>query len=251
MVFFMQIHIFRALKALYLAALALGFTSNCVNSQPFPPPSNNATDDTCPIRPPFAPAEFASLVYPVCLPADAAPLQSLEEFLSFEDWKSMKLSEEASAQPPKRPANASSEDSSSYRSADVHVDPAPEATYSTPPSFQQVQMNSPRVPLTDRFNYASSECSARIYGAHKSLSSPFGILTSKKDKYMLSPCAARDKFVIVELCDDIQIGEDTVSFGKRHGSERAPHRYDSTRELRVLFWGLQGYHDQRSTDVPT
>ncbi|KZS93724.1 Sad1/UNC-like protein, partial [Sistotremastrum niveocremeum HHB9708] len=30
----------------------------------------------------------------------------------------------------------------------------------------------------------------------------------KKDKYMLSPCAAKDKFVIMELCDDIRI--DTI-----------------------------------------
>ena len=72
-----------------------------------------------------------------------------------------------------------------------------------------------RVPLTDRFNYASMECSARIHQAHKSAKSASSILSSKKDRYMLSPCItkaadgkAENHFVIVELCEDIRI--DTV-----------------------------------------
>ncbi|KAF9781734.1 UNC-like C-terminal-domain-containing protein [Thelephora terrestris] len=72
-----------------------------------------------------------------------------------------------------------------------------------------------RVPLTDRFNYASTDCSARIHKAHKSAKSASSILSSKKDRYMLSPCATKTAdgkeekhFVIVELCDDIRI--DTV-----------------------------------------
>jgi hypothetical protein len=64
-------------------------------------------------------------------------------------------------------------------------------------------------PLTDRFNYASSDCSARIHSSSPaSPSSAAHILSSKKDKYMLSPCSAKSKYVIVELCDDIRI--DTV-----------------------------------------
>ncbi|OSX57217.1 hypothetical protein POSPLADRAFT_1124549, partial [Postia placenta MAD-698-R-SB12] len=38
--------------------------------------------------------------------------------------------------------------------------------------------------------------------------SPSSILSSKKDRYMLSPCAEEKQFVVVELCDDIMI--DTV-----------------------------------------
>ena len=72
-----------------------------------------------------------------------------------------------------------------------------------------------RIPLTDRFNYASMECSARIHKAHKSAKSASSILSSKKDRYMLSPCTTKSSdgreenhFVIVELCEDIRI--DTV-----------------------------------------
>lgn len=69
-----------------------------------------------------------------------------------------------------------------------------------------------RVPLTDRFNYAGTDCSARVHTAHKSAKSPSSILMSKRDRYMLSPCRPPKKeekqFVVVELCEDVRI--DTV-----------------------------------------
>lgn len=73
-----------------------------------------------------------------------------------------------------------------------------------------VEEQSPhfRVPLTDRFNYASLDCSARIHLTHRSAKSASSILSSKRDKYMLSPCREGKQFVIVELCEDIRI--DTV-----------------------------------------
>jgi len=68
-----------------------------------------------------------------------------------------------------------------------------------------------RVPLTDRFNYASLDCSARVHTSHRSAKSPAAILSSKRDRYMLSPCVSSKSethFVVVELCEDIRI--DTV-----------------------------------------
>ncbi len=66
-----------------------------------------------------------------------------------------------------------------------------------------------QVPLTDRFNYAALDCSARVHVAHRSAKSSSSILSSKRDRYMLSPCTSKEKqFVIVELCDDVRI--DTV-----------------------------------------
>ena len=67
-----------------------------------------------------------------------------------------------------------------------------------------------RVPLTDRFNYASADCSARVHtvdpaAAAKSASN---ILSSQQGRYMLSPCGTARQFVIVELCEDVRI--DTV-----------------------------------------
>lgn len=66
----------------------------------------------------------------------------------------------------------------------------------------------PLIPLRDRTNYASFDCSATLIRASKLTKSASAILSSKKDRYMLTPCAEKEKFVIVELCDEIQI--DTI-----------------------------------------
>lgn len=185
---------------------------------------------------------------PICClipPLLAEPQPTEDELLlSFEDWKAKLSAEERSSS-----ATWSSGDSGSARHT-FRTDPIravdgsedsghdggggegrgdkmdPLLTPNTVPSTsgQQEQVNfgfrEPtlphfRVPLTDRFNYASMECSARIHKAHKSAKSASSVLSSKKDRYMLSPCATKtadgkeeDHFVIVELCEDIRI--DTV-----------------------------------------
>ena len=90
-----------------------------------------------------------------------------------------------------------------------------------------------RIPITDRFNYASLDCSARVHAAHKAAKSASAVLSSKKDRYMLSPCGEKQQFVVVELCDDIRIDtvqlanyeffsgvfkDFTVSFAKTYGT---------------------------------
>jgi hypothetical protein len=92
-------------------------------------------------------------------------------------------------------------------SQDVGADVQAKAQETLAPHF--------RIPLTDRFNYASLDCSARVHTSHKSAKSSSSILSSKRDKYMLSPCSPTGKdgrqektFVVVELCEDIRI--DTV-----------------------------------------
>ena len=59
--------------------------------------------------------------------------------------------------------------------------------------------------LRDRTNYASADCSAALTRASKLTKSASAILNNKKDRYMLSPCASKEKYVIIELCDEIQI----------------------------------------------
>ena len=60
----------------------------------------------------------------------------------------------------------------------------------------------------ERFNYASFDCAANVLKTNPQLKNPSSILVENKDSYMLNECAADNKFVIVELCDHIQI--DTV-----------------------------------------
>lgn len=60
----------------------------------------------------------------------------------------------------------------------------------------------------ERFNYASFDCAATVLKANKQAKSLTSILVENKDSYMLNECSANNKFLIVELCDDIYV--DTI-----------------------------------------
>ncbi|OCB85710.1 FMN-dependent alpha-hydroxy acid dehydrogenase [Sanghuangporus baumii] len=146
---------------------------------------------------------------PVCC---LRPLPSIEpgpaeEVLSFEEWKAKQEQELLQKQ---KDGTASTKTSS--RSVPSEVQKKESEAEGGPPPLEPPAPPPPqfRVPLTDRFNYASLDCSARVHYAHRSARSASNLLSSKKDKYMLSPCntPGEDKFVVVELCEDIRI--DTV-----------------------------------------
>lgn len=159
---------------------------------------------------------------PVCClkPQTHVELVDDEVLLSFEEWKTKQTAMQASSDAKAREganrssfgANTNNDNGSepipSLHDASPHLDPskgdeaAPEQRVEVSPHF--------RVPLTDRFNYASLDCSARVHTSHRSAKSASSILSSKRDRYMLSPCNSpkEKKFVVVELCDDIRI--DTV-----------------------------------------
>ena len=151
---------------------------------------------------------------PICclIPLSSEPLPTTAEFLSFEEWKSKQRELQAQAQltnhtnSPDTPAAEPSLGSSPMASSVTLGEADPSMASPTEP----IPPLSPhfRVPLTDRFNFASLDCSARVHTAHRSARSPSAILSSKKDRYMLSPCSANPNFIVVELCDDIRI--DTV-----------------------------------------
>jgi hypothetical protein len=67
---------------------------------------------------------------------------------------------------------------------------------------------SHKVPDKDRFNYASFNCAAKTLATNAEAKSAASILMEFKDGYMLNKCSAREKFVVVELCQDILV--DTV-----------------------------------------
>ncbi|KAF9240646.1 hypothetical protein BU15DRAFT_61319 [Melanogaster broomeanus] len=157
---------------------------------------------------------------PLCclkLPPAVDPPEGREDVLiSFEEWKSKQF--QAHSHPPVHSRIENSVSDGMSKSSGQHTetppvdahahapppDPVPSYPEDTlPPHF--------RVPITDRFNYANIDCSARVHMSHKSAKSPSAILSSTKDKYMLSPCTTKHgeaQFVVVELCDDIRI--DTV-----------------------------------------
>ncbi|KAA1472172.1 hypothetical protein DENSPDRAFT_838372 [Dentipellis sp. KUC8613] len=157
---------------------------------------------------------------PICCLKPLTPLEPVDEdiFLSFEEWKARRIAEGTSHKDPQTSAGtngghdpATDAAASPQQNASANSSPAPPHAEvldnaSSPPH----ESLSPhfRVPLTDRFNYASLDCSARVHTAHRGAKSVANILSGKKDRYMLSPCAAPRQFVVVELCEDIWI--DTV-----------------------------------------
>ncbi|KAK6362129.1 hypothetical protein TWF730_005826 [Orbilia blumenaviensis] len=60
----------------------------------------------------------------------------------------------------------------------------------------------------ERFNYASFDCAATVHKTNPESKGASSILVENKDSYMLNKCGAKNKFIIVELCDDILV--DTV-----------------------------------------
>ncbi|KAF9478205.1 hypothetical protein BDN70DRAFT_880260 [Pholiota conissans] len=168
---------------------------------------------------------------PICCLKPITPLEPVDDgiLLSFEEWKAKQFGmQQMPEAPPKteekegssREAPAGGGDAQfrgdASNASDTLVSPMVntgsagpvEATQATP-EYSDFSLYLNMIPTTDRFNYASLDCSARVHTSHRSAKSPTSILSSKRDRYMLSPCDTKEQqFVVVELCDDIRI--DTV-----------------------------------------
>lgn len=60
----------------------------------------------------------------------------------------------------------------------------------------------------ERTNYASFDCAATVLKTNTECKSASSVLVEHKDSYMLNICSAKNKFFIVELCNDILV--DTI-----------------------------------------
>ncbi|KAF9220284.1 hypothetical protein BS17DRAFT_787861 [Gyrodon lividus] len=154
--------------------------------------------------------------HPLCclkLPPSIGPPEGPEDvLLSFEEWKSKQF--QAHSHVPVYSRTEAFEIDGTSKSSGPHSETPAANAHALPPDPAYPKDTLPphfRVPITDRFNYANMDCSARVHTSHKSAKSVSSILSSKKDRYMLSPCTTKhgeEQFVVVELCEDIRI--DTV-----------------------------------------
>ncbi|KAK6534796.1 hypothetical protein TWF281_006096 [Arthrobotrys megalospora] len=153
-------------------------------------------------------------------------------FLSFEEWKEQNLAkvgqsaENFEERPPKearrRPGSMSSaldalgvddeielfEGESEERGQD-EVDVRNEAKPSeTVEPTKHVRSKDAGKTCKERFNFASFDCAATVHKTNPESKGASSILVENKDSYMLNKCGAKNKFIIVELCDDILV--DTV-----------------------------------------
>ncbi|KAL2852922.1 hypothetical protein BJY01DRAFT_232417 [Aspergillus pseudoustus] len=95
----------------------------------------------------------------------------------------------------------------------------------------------------ERFNYASFDCAATVLKTNPQAKGSAAVLIENKDSYMLNECRAENKFLILELCDDILV--DTVVLANYEFfssifhtfrvsvSDRYPAKLDQWKELGV------------------
>ena len=76
------------------------------------------------------------------------------------------------------------------------------------PSKQRASQGNAGTTYAERFNYASFDCAATILKTSSESKGSSSILVENKDSYMLTACSVDNKFLIVELCNDILV--DTV-----------------------------------------
>lgn len=96
----------------------------------------------------------------------------------------------------------------------------------------------------ERFNYASFDCAATVLKTNPECKGSSSVLVENKDSYMLNECRANNKFLILELCDDILV--DTVVLANYEFfssifhtfrvsvSDRYPAKPDQWKELGVF-----------------
>ncbi|KAL8643426.1 MAG: hypothetical protein Q9226_008384 [Calogaya cf. arnoldii] len=109
------------------------------------------------------------------------------------------------------------------------------------PSSAHPKSKDAGVTCKERSNYASFDCAATMLKTNPECKSATSVLVENKDSYMLNECSAKNKFLIVELCNDILV--DTVVLAnfeffssifrtfRVSVSDRYPVKFDKWREL--------------------
>lgn len=117
-------------------------------------------------------------------------------FMSFEEWKKHKEKEEEVVQ---LIASEASETSVAIaNSLELHT-PVSSVVQSLQEEIDQGKT------YKDKFNYASLDCAATIVKTNSDAKGAAAILREVKDSYLLNKCSTTNKFVVIELCQDILV----------------------------------------------
>lgn len=132
--------------------------------------------------------------------------ESIEEchFMSFEEWKKQKQH---------HAKNQSDVADTNFTTAE---DIPNNDTEVVPPQNELVSFDSTVISnatlakesgktYKNKFNFASVDCAATVVKTNSQAKGASSILTENKDSYLLNECASENKFVIIELCQDILV----------------------------------------------
>src|SRR5271170_1030499 len=139
-------------------------------------------------------------------PQESDGASNEDGFLSFEDWKRLNLLQSAQvhdengeqAHPPKVREAPQPRDRPNDHAIDSIGDEID----------IQIEPSTYGKTSKERFNYASFDCAAAVLKSNPEAKGSSSILDENRDRYMLNKCSASNKFVIVEMCEDILV--DTV-----------------------------------------
>ncbi|MCJ1331307.1 hypothetical protein MMC10_007996 [Thelotrema lepadinum] len=181
--------------------------------------------------------------------ADSDPLSDNASFLSFEEWKAQMLQkagqspehvsgsgiEKEGVKNGREPGGINNALDSLGEEGEIEIAfggfVAPDATATAIPTReaqagdpknseanQEIKEDKPRkhnkeagTTSKQRFNYASFDCAATVRKTNPGCKGATSILLENQDSYMLNTCSTNNKFLIVELCNDILI--DTIVLG--------------------------------------
>ncbi|GAV48523.1 hypothetical protein ZYGR_0K00280 [Zygosaccharomyces rouxii] len=144
-------------------------------------------------------------------PSNAADLKqgtdnSNQTFLSFNEWRLAKMNQEVIQEQQRSKAQ---EQIDTLEAEPLGDDMEIElSVFSTTDTIEEKQESEPEGKVYNhKFNFASLDCAATIVKTNSEASGATSILTENKDKYLLNPCSAANKFIIIELCQDILVEE--------------------------------------------
>ncbi|PSK75190.1 hypothetical protein CJJ07_005042 [Candidozyma auris] len=169
-------------------------------------------------------------------------------FLSFEEWKKQKQLE------AEERSNSSRHESPST-SLSTSVGHALE-TY----KYESASSDNVEVDLLedqgktykDKFNYASGDCAATVVKTNSDAKGASAILSEVKDSYLLNKCATPNKFVVIELCQDILVSSVVMANFELFSSMFRKVRFSVSDVFPSTNWHVLGEveaHNIRDTQV--
>lgn len=152
-------------------------------------------------------------------------------FLSFEEWKKQK---ELEAQARSSESNLETSTSVGNALETIKLDSTP--LQSIEPDIVEDQGKT----YKDKFNYASGDCAATVVKTNSDAKGASAILSEVKDSYLLNRCSTPNKFVVIELCQDILVSSIAMANFELFSSMFRKVRFSVSDSFPATSWQVLG-----------
>lgn len=189
-------------------------------------------------------------------------LSSLLEDLDYSETNSITSTSESPASTSF--PSSESESTGSGSSCQLETSPAPESIVEADVASGSVDIPSeeasepkdhididPGKVYKDKFNYASSDCAATIVKTNNNAKGASAILVENKDSYLLNQCSILNKFVVIELCQDILVDSVVVGNFEFFSSMFRNLKFSVSDRFPTQTWEVLGHFEQFSAGFGT